>query len=291
MAADTLATKKAPVNTALKRYRLRTELKAARQAADLTQREVAQTLDWSPSKIIRIESGDVSVSTTDLKALLETYHIQDRFADLSELARGSRKQPWAHYSDLFSAELRQFFSYEASAQTIRQSESVQIPALLQTDAYAVEIMTKVYGTATSELERHLEVRRARRQILEPHPNRPVVRFVLAEPVLQWQVGGPSIMRQQLEAVREVAQSGSGISIQILPLGVGANFGMRGTFVHLEFGPEDQDVLFLDDPVVRKVFRDEVDLVAEYRRGFTSLQATASQPAELDRFLDKAIADL
>lgn len=291
MTMDMLATKKAPANIALKRYRLRTELKAARQAADLTQRQVARTLDWSPSKVIRIESGDVSVSTTDLKALLETYHIPDRFAELSELARGSRKQPWAQYSDLFSAELRQFFSYEASAQTIRQSESVQIPALLQTDAYAAEIITKVYGFAASELERHLKVRRARRQILEPHPNRPLVHFVLAEPVLQWQVGGASVMRQQLQAIRDVAHGGSGISIQVLPVRVGANFGMRGTFVHLEFGEGAQDVLFLDDPVVRKVFRDEVDLVAEYRRGFTTLQAAASQPSELDSFLDRAIANL
>lgn len=57
-----------------------TALRDARIAADLTQAEVAAALDWSPSKVIRIESGAVGVSFTDLHALIGLYRIKDQAA-------------------------------------------------------------------------------------------------------------------------------------------------------------------------------------------------------------------
>ena len=59
------------------RRRLRVELRRARLAWGLTQKDIAERLDWSPSKIIRIESGSVSITVTDLRALLAEYGIED----------------------------------------------------------------------------------------------------------------------------------------------------------------------------------------------------------------------
>ena len=59
----------------VQRRRLRTELRRARAEAGLTQGEVATAMDWSLSKIIRIETGAVGVSTNDLRALLGLYGI------------------------------------------------------------------------------------------------------------------------------------------------------------------------------------------------------------------------
>ncbi len=74
------------------RERLRSELRAARRRAGLTQREVAEAMDWSASKMLRIEAGAVGISTTDLRALLKCYHIDDerRAEELVNLGRGSR---------------------------------------------------------------------------------------------------------------------------------------------------------------------------------------------------------
>ena len=55
---------------AVARRRLRMALRKAREARDLTQADVARQLDWSLSKVNRIESGEVSISSTDLRALL-----------------------------------------------------------------------------------------------------------------------------------------------------------------------------------------------------------------------------
>ena len=40
-----------------------------------TQREVAEALDWSPSKLLRIENGAIGIASTDLRALLALYGV------------------------------------------------------------------------------------------------------------------------------------------------------------------------------------------------------------------------
>lgn len=74
------------------RQQLRAVLRNERRLAHLTQKEVANAMDWSPSKVLRIEAGVVSISTTDLRALLTYYDIKDeqQTEELVELARGTR---------------------------------------------------------------------------------------------------------------------------------------------------------------------------------------------------------
>ena len=55
----------------VQRRRLRTELRTARQVSGLTQEQVAREMEWSPSKIIRIENASSGISSNDLKALLQ----------------------------------------------------------------------------------------------------------------------------------------------------------------------------------------------------------------------------
>ncbi|MBI1758050.1 MAG: helix-turn-helix transcriptional regulator [Actinobacteria bacterium] len=72
--------------------RLRAELRDARKQAGFTQKEVARAMDWSASKMLRIEAGSVGISTTDLRALLAYYAIRDqrRTEELVSLVRGNR---------------------------------------------------------------------------------------------------------------------------------------------------------------------------------------------------------
>jgi predicted transcriptional regulator len=71
----------------MRRQKLREALRAERRRACLTQKEVAHEMDWSPSKIFRIEAGTVSISHIDLRALLACYHItnQHRIEELLAL--------------------------------------------------------------------------------------------------------------------------------------------------------------------------------------------------------------
>jgi hypothetical protein len=77
----------------LVRQKLRTALRNARKRAGLTQKEVAAAMDWSPSKMLRIEAGAVGISTSDLRALLDCYDIAERqVEELLNLVHGSRHE-------------------------------------------------------------------------------------------------------------------------------------------------------------------------------------------------------
>jgi ubiquitin-like protein Pup len=51
-------------------------LRKAREEIGLTQEAVAEQLGWSLSKVVRVESGLVNVSTNDLIALMHLYRIE-----------------------------------------------------------------------------------------------------------------------------------------------------------------------------------------------------------------------
>ena len=83
------------------RRKLRVELKRLRATRELTQRNVAERLDWSQSKVIRIENGSVAVGVTDLQALLRLYGVDDQetIDSMVEMARGSKRLPFTDYKD------------------------------------------------------------------------------------------------------------------------------------------------------------------------------------------------
>ena len=98
----------------VQRRRLRAELRRARLEAGLTQDQVATAMDWSLSKLIRIENGTVNISTNDLKAILAHYKITDeeRTAAFVALSRGARERSWwSGYRDVASPRLLQMIEY------------------------------------------------------------------------------------------------------------------------------------------------------------------------------------
>ena len=74
---------------------LRSELIRLRKESGLTQEQVAEDLDWSPSKLIRVEGGRSSITKVDLDALLTTYGIssESHRERLQALNRGRASEP------------------------------------------------------------------------------------------------------------------------------------------------------------------------------------------------------
>src|SRR4051794_40157206 len=98
--------------------RLLAALRRSRSAVGLTQKQVAAALEWSTSKVIRIESGTVGLSITDLKAMLDLYDVVDPeiVEQLAEAARTSREKAWwDEYRPHVTAELINFIAVEAAA--------------------------------------------------------------------------------------------------------------------------------------------------------------------------------
>ena len=280
-------------NTSALRRQLLAELRRLRPAHVHTQRQVADALDWSPSKVTRIESGAVSLSVTDLRALLGFYEVADpdlveRLVDLARRSRRARS-PFAAYADLFSVVALRFFDFEHTASRIGEVELLVVPGLLQTEEYARALMG-VHGMRAEKTERFVGSRRVRQQLLD-RADPPELSFVVDESVLLRTIGGPVVMRAQLERLRELARRPN-VAIRVIPLALGEHVGRRGPFVLLTFGgTNDPDVVYLEQRRGDALFQEELEVVANHRRLFAELEECAARPDELGAYVDRAIARL
>jgi transcriptional regulator with XRE-family HTH domain len=277
---------------AILRRRLRVELKRARHRSNLTQKDVADQLDWSPSKIIRIESGSVNISTVDLRALLAQYKITEsrQVEEFTAMAKAA-KQPdrWAQFRDWVSPATSQFYSYEWAASVINSMQILVIPGLLQTEEYARAFLRDAQGFSLDRIDALVEVRRVRQDIHE-RTNPPTMNFVIDEAALRRVVGGTGVMRRQLERLEE-ANKLTHVNVRIVPFPKGAYPGMRGPFVYLEFADEDdEEVVFLEGPDDR-IYHDDPEDVARYAESFVDIQAIASAAEELELYTSMAIEKL
>ena len=215
------------------RRKLRVELKRLRTARELTQRHVAERLDWSQSKVIRIENGSVAVGVTDLEALLRLYGVDDQetIDSMIEMARGSKRLPFTDYKDVLPPETLRFFAYESSASIIRQVQPLLIPGLLQTEEYARALLSS-WGNEKTRIDQIWAARLERQELLD-RADPPEMFFILDEAAVQRPVGGEGVMRHQRARLLELAARPR-ITIQVVPFEVGAHAGLRGPFVYLEF---------------------------------------------------------
>jgi transcriptional regulator with XRE-family HTH domain len=258
----------------VRRRRLAQELRRLREAARLTCEEVAEQLECSASKISRVETGRVSVSPRDVRDMLEIYGVpEDQRDSLVQLARESRQKGWWHaYGDSVQPHLATLLGLESAASEIRIYEVNLIPGLLQTEDYARAVLAAGnLNSSRSEIERLVALRMERQQVAGA--NMPKVWAVLDEAALRRQVGGPEVMRVQLEHLREVSAMAN-VSLQVIPFGGGAHPAMGRPFVVLVF-PEriDPDVVYLED-LTSALWVEDVDQVDRYNVFFNHLRATA-----------------
>jgi transcriptional regulator with XRE-family HTH domain len=276
----------------VQRRRLRRELRRARDAAGLRQAEVAHAMDWSPSKLIRIERGDVSVSTNDLRALLSHYGVKDKgkvngLLDLAKSARGASF--YDQYADLLKPGFKEYLAYEASASVIRQYDPVLVPGPLQTEEYGRAILEHMAGLGSDEIDRLWAVRQHRQEALD-RENPPETLYVLDEAALRRRVGRGHLMRHQLEWIKESATKPH-TSIQIMPFSRGAHPGMAGNFILLEFAdPNLEDLVHLEN-INQITIRDDTELIARYLDRFERLQELALSSEDSLDFLDMLIPEM
>ncbi|MFS8204557.1 helix-turn-helix domain-containing protein [Streptomyces sp. CWNU-52B] len=261
------------VDPSLNRRRLRIELRKAREATGQTQTDAARALEWSLSKIMRIEAGTVSVSVTDIRALMQQYEVTDpkQVTELEDAARGSKGPSWwAAYNDILSPGFRSYLGYESAAASIRTYHPVVVPGLLQTEDYATAVLRQRADEARTR--RIVELRTARQErALEGDAPPPWLFFVVDEAALHRQVGGPQVQRNQLQHLVTMAAQPR-VSLQVLPFTAGAHYATMTSFVLLGF-LDDEDLLYLEQQGSTTV-RDDFELIVRYQECFEKLRETA-----------------
>ena len=249
-----------------------------RRESGLTQEQVASDLEWSPSKLIRVEGGRSSITKVDLDALLAMYGVtsESRRDQLQALNKGARERGWwDKYRDDVSATYLNYVGLEAGAAFIRQFQSGFLPGLLQTAGYA-EAVT-VNSVDAVRVGAIVGLRLQRQSELAQRDPRPRQYYVVDEAVIRRHVGiakDPAIMPDQLRSIADKAERDDLITIRVIPFQAGAHRGLYGPFTLLEFDGGLPDVLYIDagrgefasmvmgnDPRVAE-YRDDFELLLE-----------------------------
>lgn len=277
------------------RRRLRTALRAAREHAGRTQEQAAELLDWSLSKLIRIEAGTVGVSTTDLRAMLQLYEVSDaaEVTQLVSLARTARQRDWLRpYREHIPPGYAAYIGLEREASALYFFQPLIIPGILQTEAYSDQV---IRNTAPGELpeevrEMRNKVRLERQVNLLNQPESPRIHAILDESLLHRIAGTIQVMREQLLHLVALGSSAQ-ITLQILAFSAGVNT-VSGPFIILEF-PDgaDNDAVYFESAVSTSQVLDRIDGVAPYRHAFERLSEVAMPPADSLAFIAKIAGEL
>lgn len=260
------------------------ELRRLREATGLTTMQAADALDCTKGKISRIENGHVPVRTPDLIALMQTYGVEDsetreRLGSLARRANRRRREGWWHqYGAVLADTYRDYIEMENICDGIKTFQAQLIPGLLQTPEYgrAVTVASRAWQTA-EEIDQFVQVRIARQERLTGEA--PLELWaVLAEGVLRQQVGGPTVMRDQLEHLAAMAEQPN-ITVQVLPFSRGAHSGMFGPYLLLSFPRVSALDLVLTETPIGNIWMEQESEVAHYRELFDDARTSALPPTE------------
>ncbi|MDQ0598270.1 transcriptional regulator with XRE-family HTH domain [Streptomyces canus] len=280
-----------PVDPSLNRRKLRLALRQARERVGLTQREAAEQVEWSQSKLIRVETGTVSVSVSDLRALVTLYRITDpaEVHELEQAARGSKGASWwSKYHDVVTPQFAQYLGYESAATSLNTYHPIVIPGHLQTRAYA-EALLAPRGLAPERAERVVDLRMERQERMFDSSGRPVTTFVLDEAAVRRQIGGREVLDGQLDQLLDFGTR-DGITLRILPFDAGAHYSTLGSFVLLSF-PDDDDLLYLEHAAGSMTGGEDLELLARYQECFHTITELALGDTESRDLIDRIKQDL
>ncbi|GIH20341.1 helix-turn-helix domain-containing protein [Rugosimonospora africana] len=220
------------------RRRLRSALRQLRADARMTQERVAAEMDWSLSKVIRIETGAVTVSVNDVRGLLRLYGVDsgERGSELVELARLARLKPWWYaYREHFAAGFQSYLDLEAGASALKLHQVGCVPGLLQTERYAraVNRATAPEPVPDDRLDLEIDVRMRRQRGVFGQDRPPAIVALLDEGCLWRTCGDRAALRGQLGYLEQIATRPN-VTLHVVPFSAPVSAAVFGTFTLLEF---------------------------------------------------------
>ncbi|MCX4557664.1 MULTISPECIES: helix-turn-helix domain-containing protein [Streptomyces] len=198
------------------------ELRRHREAAELTQKQLGDIVNYTGSLVGQIETArklPTQEFSERVDAALGTGGLLSRLIDL---VMRSQQPAW----------FQQVAELEARAVEMCTFHTHLVHGLLQTEAYARGVLGSL---DQSDLDDRTTVRLARQRIFEKKEP-PVFWAILSEAALYQIMGGPETMRGQLTHL--LAFKGNPrINIQVLPFSAGAHAGLQGSFDLFRFASD------------------------------------------------------
>ncbi|MEV7011030.1 helix-turn-helix transcriptional regulator [Streptosporangium sp. NPDC051022] len=263
-------------------------LKEYREAAGLTLRQSGDYLQRDAGTISRVESGIIPARVADVLALLNLYGVDDRKVrdGLEQLSRDIwRKGWWDGYAADSLGGMLDHAWLETRAEGIRSYAVMLVPGLLQTRDYASAVITASgMGVPADQIERWVEFRMTRQRVLDTEAA-PRLRVILDEAVLHRMIGGPEVMRVQLEHLSE-AITRPNVTLQVLPFTAGAHASLEGSFMIFDMLEPYSDVTCVETR--GGAVYTEAEGVENFARAYDSIHNAALTPDESATVIRSAI---
>ncbi|MFI5781955.1 helix-turn-helix domain-containing protein [Nocardia sp. NPDC051570] len=268
--------------------RLAGEIRRAREALEMSREAVTQQTRINEATLYRIETAKVKPQKRTLSTLLDLYDIgEPRRSELMALLSESSKQGWLQpYFDDFREVYSSYISFEAESTTIYNYESLFIPGLLQTEDYARSVIKATIPTATKRQVEDRVKARLDRQARWRERGAPALWAVFDEAAIRREVGGPSVMRRQIEHLLTLMEEPH-ITLQVIAYAAGAHAGMPGSFVVMEFDSDVPELVYLDS-MAGDLFLDADADLRRYRLLFDNVRASALGPSQTADLLASAL---
>jgi transcriptional regulator with XRE-family HTH domain len=281
------------------RRRVRLAIREAREANGLTQHQVAEQMEWSLSKVIRIESGEVSISVNDLRPLLAFVGIKDRsevnslVAD-ARIARTRQRQAWyqrPEFREHMSDALRRLIEYEAEATAMRSYSVYYPPGPLQTPAYAAALTGswRDHEIASESVEKLVEARQLRHDMMLERLGSLKVFMVLDQSVFMRTIGGPRVLAEQLEELRKLANDGL-INVRMLPFDLDSPIANNASFDLISIAGDAGEVMYRENGLTDEIVEDATS-TARHRERFDQLWHVATAEVDTIDFIKGRIESL
>ncbi|WP_263106207.1 helix-turn-helix domain-containing protein [Kitasatospora sp. DSM 101779] len=276
----------------VRRILLGSQLRRLREGRGITREDAGYTIRASESKISRMELGRVSFKERDVADLLSLYGVDDSAEReaLLGLVREANKSGWWHsFNDVLPGWFQTYVGLEEAAALIRTYEVQFIPGLLQAEEYARAVFGQSRpAISAEELERRVSLR-MRRQTLLTGDRSPHLWAVIDEAALRRPVGGPAVMRAQVQHLIDMADRPN-VTIQVMPFRFGAHAGESGAFSILRFPEQDlADVVYLEQ-LTSALYLDKRDDVDAYIQVMERLCVDSLTPDQTVDLLTSILKD-
>ncbi|MFI6355044.1 helix-turn-helix domain-containing protein [Streptomyces sp. NPDC050743] len=264
------------------------QLEELRIRAGLSYAEAGAAIGVSHSTIRRMEADKVArLRLADAEKLLQVYGVADRdeIDTFLKSVREANKRGWWHtYRDVMPDWFAAYLSLEQAALQIRAYENQFVHGLLQTEDYARALLGAENPHVSAEATERRVALRMRRQELLARESPPRVWVVMDEAALRWPVGGPEVMRAQIDHLVEVNRLPQ-VTLQLMPFANGPHPAMRAGAYHLfRFRARElPDIVYLNG-LVGAVYLDKADDVVVYREALDRLGAQAAPARKTEALL-------
>lgn len=266
------------------------EMRRLRVAAGLTGRQVGFKTGWDPTKVSRVESGQIHIDLASLTWFLGVLRIPYEDAvplvALCRQAKGNDGYWLTDHGDRVPDAMSSLIYHESTAALSTCYEPQLVPGLLQTEDYARAMISRHATHTEADVEVGVQVRIERHQVLGRRGGGRFV-FYINEQALRVVVGGPKVMYEQMLAIG-LTSRGPNVEVRVVPTSAGADSALCGAFQLFEF-EEHGPLVYLNNFVATSFWLEELDYVAPYRNLAADL-ATIAKGVEESRSLISALAD-